>query len=102
MAQRCFSVQELKHWQQLTEPDKTNTFYRYWCAKEAFLKASGRGLALGMQHCIINLNQACFVKLPEAYLSSGWQLDDIDVGNNYRAYVANSGNSVSIINKQFE
>ncbi len=101
MAQRCFSNRELSSWNQLTEPHKTTQFYEYWCAKEAFLKATGRGLALGMEHCVVDIEQPCFISLPESYQSSDWQLQCVDVGNNYRAFVAGNGDSVSIINKQF-
>ncbi len=101
MAQRCFSHQELNNWNQLDEPRKTTAFYTYWCAKEAFLKATGRGLALGMQHCVVDLDSPCFTSLPESYRASDWQLQRVDVGNDYQAFVAWSGETVSIINKQF-
>ncbi len=101
MAQRCFSNQELSSWNQLTEPHKTTQFYAYWCAKEAFLKATGRGLALGMEHCVVDIEQPCFISLPKSYQTSDWQLQRVDVGNDYRAFVTGNGDSVSIINKQF-
>lgn len=101
MAQRCFSNQELSSWNQLEKYYKANQFYEYWCAKEAFLKATGRGLALGMNHCVVDVEQPCFISLPESYQTSDWQLQRIDVGNDYRAFVAGNGDTVSIINKQF-
>ncbi len=100
MAQRCFSHQEQNNWNQLAEPLKTNQFYAYWCAKEAFLKATGRGLALGMQHCVVDLDSPGFISLPESYQTSDWQLQRIDVGNDYCAFVVGSGDTVSVINKQ--
>jgi len=101
MAQRCFSNQELISWNQFTEPHKTTKFYAYWCAKEAFLKATGRGLALGMEYCVVDVEKPCFISLPVSYQVSDWQLHCIDVGNDYRAFVAGNGESISIINKQF-
>lgn len=101
MAQRCFSNQELNSWNQSADSDKTTEFYEYWCAKEAFLKATGRGLALGMQHCVIDLDQPCYISLPEAYQTSDWQLHRIDVGNDYRAFVAGNGGEVNIINRDY-
>ncbi|MEE9344862.1 MAG: 4'-phosphopantetheinyl transferase superfamily protein [Methylococcales bacterium] len=101
MAQRCFSDQELRRWSQSEEPGKTIKFYDYWCAKEAFLKATGRGLALGMQHCVIDLNQPCYLSLPKSYQTSDWQLHRIDVGKDYRAFVAGNGDSVTIISRHY-
>jgi hypothetical protein len=43
----------------------------------------------------------CFTRLPELYRTCDWQLQRVDVGNDYRAFVAWSGETVSIINKQF-
>ncbi len=100
MAQRCFSNQELNNWNQLTEPHKTTQFYAYWCAKEAFLKATGRGLALGMEHCVVDIEQPCFISLPESHQICDWQIQCVNVGNDYRAFVVENGDSVSIINKQ--
>ena len=101
MAQRCFSKQELSRWNQLTEPRKTNQFYDYWCAKEALLKATGRGLALGMQQCVVDLDRSVFINLPESYRTSEWQLQRVEVGDDYRAFVAGNSEFLSIINKQF-
>ncbi len=96
IAKRCFSNQELNTWNQLAEPHKTNQFYAYWCAKEAFLKATGRGLALGMQHCVVDLDRSRFISLPEAYQASDWQLQCLDVGNDYQAFVTGKGRNISI------
>lgn len=96
MALRCFSDEELSVWQQLPDEQKIAGFYDYWCAKEAFLKACGRGLALGMERCQVNFDQCCFTRLPEKYLITDWQLFRIDVGGDYRAFVVGNGNSETL------
>jgi len=42
-----------------------------------------------------------FISLPELYRACDWQLQRIDVGNDYRAFVVGSGDTVCVINKQF-
>ncbi len=99
MAQRCFSEDEYHRWEQSEETVKTAQFYDYWCAKEAFLKASGRGLALGLERCVIELTQIRFISLPEPYQADQWQLWRMDVDNGYRAYVARNKIPGVVINQ---
>ena len=55
LAARCFSVDELQAWRQLSVDEQTQAFYRLWVKKEAFVKAIGRGLAMGLQQCEVEL-----------------------------------------------
>ena len=55
-----------------------------------------------MQHCVVDLDTPSYISLPESYRASDWQLQRIDVGNDYRAFVVGSGDTISVINKQFK
>ena len=51
LVERCFSQRELVYWQTLPSDQQLEGFFRLWTKKEAFVKAVGRGLALGLEHC---------------------------------------------------
>jgi 4'-phosphopantetheinyl transferase len=84
IAQRCFSTQELNHWQSLPENQRLALFYRLWTKKEAFVKAVGRGLALGLEHCALAIPDAhSFASLPAEYgTAADWQVHELAVDEN--------------------
>lgn len=84
IAQRCFSTQEFSHWQSLPENLRLTLFYRLWTKKEAFVKAVGRGLALGLEHCALEMPDAqSFASLPAAYgTATDWQVHELAVDEN--------------------
>ncbi|MGY0505755.1 4'-phosphopantetheinyl transferase family protein [Luteimonas sp. e5] len=49
LAQRFFHADEAAWLDRLPQEQAERTFLRLWCAKEALLKAYGRGLAFGLQ-----------------------------------------------------
>lgn len=51
LAVRCFAPSELAHWHRLPESQQLREFFRLWTLKEAFCKAVGRGIGLGLQGC---------------------------------------------------
>ena len=54
LAARCLAPAELGHWNNLLEEERLPAFFRLWTLKEAFCKAVGRGLALGLQQCVFD------------------------------------------------
>lgn len=54
VARRCFSETEYRHWRALPVDQQLRCFYRLWTIKEAFVKAVGRGLALGLSACEVD------------------------------------------------
>lgn len=55
IACRCFSAREFADWQQLPPSQQIAVFYNLWTKKEAFVKAVGRGIALGVEQCEVSL-----------------------------------------------
>lgn len=76
---KCFAKSEQDYWQQLSETEKVAEFYRFWTRKEAFVKAVGRGLAMGLEQCVIASGRPpYFISLPENYgLPTDWRLFDL-------------------------
>lgn len=77
---RCFSEEEAAYWQQLPEAEKIPAFYRFWTRKEAFVKATGLGIALGLNHCAINPEKPTeFLRVPEICgRADTWFVADVD------------------------
>jgi len=57
LAVRVLAPVEWAHWNSLEESRKADAFFDYWVCKEAFVKALGRGLGLGLERCVISLDQ---------------------------------------------
>lgn len=66
LVDKCFAEQERAYWTQLSESDQVQAFYNFWTQKEAFVKATGRGIALGLNACVVNpLQPTTFLSVPE-------------------------------------
>lgn len=83
LVQKCFGELEANWWQSLPELEKIREFYRFWTRKEAFAKATGRGIGIGLNRCIINPEQpAEWLSVPDfCGAASIWHVRDIDIGS---------------------
>ena len=83
LVDKCFGVEEIAYWGGLPESQKIPEFYRYWTRKEAFVKATGRGIALGLDGCVINPeSQTAFLRVPSGYgPASDWHVLDLALGH---------------------
>ncbi|AMK77981.1 4-phosphopantetheinyl transferase [Methylomonas methanica] len=81
LAERCFSDREYRDWRQLPADARLEAFYRLWTKKEAFVKAVGRGIALGIEQCEFQLEKAgqLLVIPPEYGSASAWLVHELDV-----------------------
>lgn len=79
IVKKCFSKSESLYWNALPDAQKIALFFRFWVRKEAFVKAVGRGIALGLNHCEVDpLDQNNFLSIPNSYGSpSDWKIIDI-------------------------
>ncbi|MGR9086227.1 MAG: 4'-phosphopantetheinyl transferase family protein [Gammaproteobacteria bacterium] len=82
LVEKCFAEVEALWWHALPDAEKIREFYRFWTRKEAFVKATGRGIALGLDRCIVNPeNPSVWLSVPENYgPASSWHVRDIDLG----------------------
>ena len=82
LVEKCFSPEEAGYWHRVPEAEKTREFYRFWTRKEAFVKATGRGIALGLEQCVVNPERVSeFLRVPASCGIAGqWQVRDIDLG----------------------
>jgi 4'-phosphopantetheinyl transferase len=83
LAQRCFSEPEYQGWCGLPAEMQAEAFYRLWTKKEAFVKAVGRGIALGVEQCEFALDVGGQVlAIPDEYgPASAWLVHELDVGD---------------------
>ena len=66
LVDKCFAEEEAAYWTNLPEIQKNQAFYRFWTRKEAFVKATGYGIALGLNQCVINPeNPTEFLRVPD-------------------------------------
>lgn len=81
LVDKCFAEEEATYWNKLPEDRKKTEFYRFWTRKEAFVKATGYGIALGLNHCVINPeNFTEFLRVPaKCGHASIWHLLDLDL-----------------------
>ncbi len=81
LAERCFSDQEYQVWCNLSADERLDAFYRLWTKKEAFVKAVGRGIALGIEQCEFELGKrGPLLAIPPAYgPASAWMVHELDV-----------------------
>ncbi len=81
LAERVFSDSELHAWRQIRSEDRLACFYRLWTKKEAFVKAVGRGIALGLELCEFELGEGGqLLAIPNEYGSAAdWLVSELDI-----------------------
>lgn len=87
LAQRCFSSREYQAWRGMTTEEQREVFYRLWTKKEAFVKAVGRGIALGMELCEFEADDhGQLLAIPVEYGSvAAWKVHQLECGADYCA-----------------
>jgi len=98
MAERCFSAGELACWKGLPEAHRETAFFSFWSCKEAFVKASGEGIALGLNACVVDLSdRPRMVSVPDRCGKAvDWRLTEIPAGDAHRAAVCHRGEPRSV------
>lgn len=81
LVNKCFSQKEAEYWQQLSSEVQIQQFYQYWTRKEAFVKATGLGISLGLKECEIDLdNPTLFSSVPSVCgLAKQWHNRDLEL-----------------------
>ncbi len=81
LVKKCFAPSEQTYWFNLPENEKLTVFYDFWTRKESVVKGIGRGIALGLNRCEIDVNQPNhFLNLPN---NENWFTQKIAFSPNY-------------------
>jgi 4'-phosphopantetheinyl transferase len=65
LIQEVFSIREQQWFKGLAEEEQQDLFFRGWALKEAFVKATGRGIAAGLSRVVIREDFQGFEAIPE-------------------------------------
>lgn len=94
VVKRCFSEREKHYWFNLSENEQLSVFYDFWTRKEAVVKGIGRGIALGLNHCEIDVSRPNqFLNLP---VNQTWYTHSLNISPDYCAVIATQLNDVTI------
>lgn len=89
IAQRFFSAEEVDALSRLAEHDQEQAFLRIWTAKEAVVKALGRGLAFGLDRLSIGcIDQELALLRLEGSNATDWQLHALPIDAELTAAIA--------------
>ncbi len=95
IANRFFSPAEVAVFSDLAAPEKKEAFFSCWTRKEAFIKATGKGVSFGLDNFDVSLAP----DKPAALLSikgdmkkaRGWSLKNLNIKPDYKAALAVEG-----------
>jgi 4'-phosphopantetheinyl transferase len=90
IGQRFFSAHEQHQLASFTPEEGTAAFFRCWTLKEAFIKATGDGLAFPLSQFDVSLDaalngSALLQTRPDASEAARWHLQDLPAGPGYSA-----------------
>jgi len=95
LATRFFATSEARQIEAASEADRDRLFYRFWTAKEAYLKGRGVGLANGLDTCELLFDEASSsarVRSTESGAFDGdWSVQTLRAGEGIAAAVAVEG-----------
>lgn len=77
LAEHTLSASERERWRSDAPDAQLRQFTRYWTAKESLMKATGRGLALGLKQVTVAGGFTGFLAVPAPHgPASAWRLHD--------------------------
>jgi 4'-phosphopantetheinyl transferase len=98
IARHFFSHSEVESFNALAKEDQIAAFFRCWTRKEAFIKATGRGLSQPLDAFDVTLAPGVAAELlrVEEDDASRWSMSDIDAGVDYAAALVVEGAAATI------
>ncbi len=102
MVKKCFSHEESEYWYRQAIKERGHAFYQFWVKKEAFVKAVGKGITLGLDQCVVNPDGChSFLRVPKlAGSADKWQIYALDLADNEFGAVVCDKNSVTLSLKE--
>jgi len=93
LADKCLDAEEKAYWLALPEAERLHAFYRFWTRKEAFVKAVGQGISLGLRHCVTDPGSPeRMLEVPPSCGHAGdWSLAEFAVSDDICGAVAVDG-----------
>ena len=95
IAARFFSAAEQRQLAALPEEQRSEAFFLCWTRKEAYIKATGKGLSLPLHEFDVSLapkeHNALLATRPDPQERSKWAMRDIAVPGEYAAAICVSG-----------
>jgi 4'-phosphopantetheinyl transferase len=88
IARRFFSAKEVKTIEAVTKTERSQLFFQFWTAKEAYLKATGEGLSGSLDKVEINFDQEKYIYTINSKNTPNWQLYQFNPTEKYLATVA--------------
>lgn len=90
LARRCFSPAEQDWWESLPESARLPAFFRLWTCKEAFVKAVGRGIGLGLSQCEFDMSgdPRLVAVPPDCGTPQDWRIQTLPGVDGYSAALA--------------
>ena len=89
LVKRFFCAEEYRYFQQANSHEQQKIFFQLWTAKEAYLKATGTGLAGGLDQVQLSLSPLKFQSLPgNTEDLKDWGLFSCELRSNYQAAIA--------------
>ncbi|MDJ0508106.1 MAG: 4'-phosphopantetheinyl transferase superfamily protein [Crocosphaera sp.] len=102
LAERFFSSKEFEAIKSLSTEKKEKAFFQLWTAKEAYLKAIGKGISGGLEQVEISLREPMeLIKVPEKNQSS-WELLSFTPHPNYIAAMVVEAKKANITYYEFQ
>jgi 4'-phosphopantetheinyl transferase len=105
IAERFFSASEVAALHSLPTEQRQAAFFRCWTRKEAFLKATGKGLSFGLDQFSVSLlpaEPAALLSVPTGTENPArWSFFHLDPGTGYQAALAVRGVTDSVRLWQF-
>lgn len=84
LVKKCFAPEEADFWYSLDKSERSRAFYQFWVKKEAFVKAVGKGITLGLNQCVVNPSDlSSFLRIPDlGGLADQWQIYSLGLSEN--------------------
>lgn len=90
LAQHVCSPQEMEEFNAMALDRRQEAFFRLWTRKEAFIKASGQGLSMGLKSIYIGFDETSAVRHVQYHGEwlQHWMVKDLPCDANYKLAVA--------------